>query len=272
MLTYFKRYEILACVLAVAVPLVVVNVWSLATGQAMGFTAAGAAVSIVLLLGGLFVFTRLFAGMAQNKAEALVSLYNDGCDARAFAEGGGKIAASASTPLNELSAWYLSFYANALIDLGQRNEAAKIGLMLQESVQDAPDDATRLALYADLVPLVGALFGPQKVSELSNEALMLNVDAADEVAAQRRSYLEWARAVACAKLSRDTDSLLANYRVIWGNADQCMRLRVEYAVQEGKLHEALGNTEAARGCMRFAADNGKDLPAAIEARAFFGEK
>ena len=272
MLTYFKRYEILACVAAVAVPLVVVNAWSLVTGQAMGFTAAGAAVSVVLLLGGLFVFTRLFAGMAQNKAEALVSLYNDGCDAKAFVEGGEKIAASASTPLNELSAWYLSFYANALIDLGKRNEAAKIGLMLQESVQDAPDDATRLALYADLVPLVGALFGPQKVSELANEALMLPADAADEVAAQRRSYLEWARAVANAKLTHGTDSLLANYRVIWNNPEQCMRLRVEYAHHEGKLHEALGNAEAARGCMRFAADNGKDLPAAQEARAFFGEK
>lgn len=272
MLTYFKRYEILACVASVAVPLVVVNVWSLAAGQAIGFTAAGAAVSVVLLLGGLFVFTRLFSGMAQNKAESLVSLYNDGCDAKGFVEGGEKIAASASAPLNELSAWYLSFYANALIDLGRRGEAAKIGLLLQESVQDAPNDATRLALYADLVPLVGALFGPKKVSELANEALALRVDEADEVASQRRSYLEWACAVADARLSHNTDSLLANYRIIWSNADQCMRLRVEYAAREGKLHESLGHVEAARGCMRFAADNGRDLPAAIEARAFFGEK
>ena len=272
MLTYFKRYEVLACVVSVAVPLVVVNAWSLVSGQAMGFTAAGAAVSVLLLFGGLFFFTRLFSGMAQSKAESLVSLYNDGCDAKAFVDDGKKIAASASAPLNELSAWYLSFYANALIDLRQREEAAEIGLLLQESVQDAPDDATRLALYADLVPLVGALFGPKKVSELANEALALRVDQADEVAAQRRSYLEWARAVADAQLGNDMDSLLANYRIIWGNAEQCMRLRVEYAAREGKLHEALGHAEAAHGCMRFAADNGRDLPAAIEARAFFGEE
>lgn len=271
MLTYFKRYEIAACVVSVAIPLVVVNVWSLIAGEAMGFTAAGAVVSVVLLLGGLFVFTRVFANLAQSKAEKLVSLYNDGCDAVSFVEQGAKIAASASAPLNELSAWYLSFYAPALIDVGRRDEAAKLGLLLQESVADAPDDATRLALYADLVPLVSALFGPAKVSALADEGLRLSAAAADEVSAQRKSYLEWARAVADAKLSNNTDALLANYRIIWGNVDQCMRLRVEYAQAEGALREKLGHAEAARGCMRFAADNGKSLPAAIEARSYFGE-
>ena len=55
MFTYFKRYEIAACVIAVAIPLVVTFIWSTIEGRAMGFTAAGAGVSVVLLLAGLFV-------------------------------------------------------------------------------------------------------------------------------------------------------------------------------------------------------------------------
>lgn len=271
MLTYFKRYEIAACAFAVAIPLIVSGAWSAITGRAMLFTAAGAVVCVVLLLAGLFVFTRLFAGLAQRKTESLVSLYNDGCDAKAFADEGRAIAESAEGPLNEMSAWYLSFYANALIDVGKRDAAAKIALLLQDSVKDAPDNAARLALYADLVPITDAFFGPEQVRALADEALALPVQGADAVAEQRENYLGWARATADAKLRGDMASLLANYRVIWSNVDQCMRLRVEYAEREGRLHLTLGNDEAARGCMRFAAENGRDLPAARRARAYFGE-
>ena len=98
MLTYFKRYEIAACAIAVAIPLVVVFIWSTIEGRAMGFTAAGAGVSVVLLLAGLFVFTRVFARAAQAKLEKLVSLYNDDCDVAAFLEGSSKIAESAEPP------------------------------------------------------------------------------------------------------------------------------------------------------------------------------
>ena len=165
-LTYFKRYEIAACAIAVAIPLVVVFIWSTIEGRAMGFTAAGAGVSVVLLLAGLFVFTRVFARAAQAKLEKLVSLYNDDCDVAAFLEGSSKIAESAEPPLGELPAWFLSFYACALINVDRKSEAAKFGLMIQDSVKDAPTDEAKIALYADLVPLVKSLFDNNRVIAL----------------------------------------------------------------------------------------------------------
>lgn len=218
MFTYFKRYEIAACVIAVAIPLVVAFIWSTIEGRAMGFTAAGAGVSVVLLLAGLFVFTRVFARAAQAKLEKLVSLYNDDCDVAAFLEGSSKI-----------------------------------------------------ALYADLVPLVKSLFDNNRVIALIDEALSLPNLGDDVITQQRRAYLSWSREVAQAELAHDESKLIGLYRSIWDNHDQCTRLRVVYAAKEGELHAAAGNRDAAAGCMRFAADNGKDLPAARTARAFFGE-
>ena len=142
-LPYFKRYEIAACAIAVAIPLVVVFIWSAIEGRAMGFTAAGAGTSVVLLLAGLFIFTRVFARAAQAKLEKLVSLYNDDCDAMAFLEGSSKIAESAEPPLGELPAWFLSFYACALINVDRKSDAAKFGLMIQDSVKDAPTDEAK---------------------------------------------------------------------------------------------------------------------------------
>ena len=270
-LTYFKRYEIAACAIAVAIPLVVVFIWSNIEGRAMGFTAAGAGVSVVLLLAGMFVFTRLFARAGQTKLEKLVSLYNDDCDIDSFLEGSRAIANSAEPPLGELPAWFVSFYACALINAGRTSEAASFGLMIQDSVKDAPTDEAKLALYADLIPLVASLFDNERVIALANEALALPNLGDDPVTQQRRSYLAWSRDVACAEIAHDDAKLMGLYRSIWGNHEQCMRLRVVYACKEGELHAAAGNRDAAAGCMRFAAENGKDLPSARAARAFFGE-
>lgn len=270
-LTYFKRYEIAACAIAVAIPLVVVFIWSTIEGRAMGFTAAGAGVSVVLLLAGLFVFTRVFARAAQAKLEKLVSLYNDDCDVAAFLEGSSKIAESAEPPLGELPAWFLSFYACALINVDRKREAAKFGLMIQDSVKDAPTDEAKIALYADLVPLVKSLFDNYRVIALIDEALSLPNLGDDIITQQRRAFLSWSREVAQAELAHDESKLIGLYRSVWGNHDQCTRLRVVYAAKEGELHAAAGNRDAAAGCMRFAADNGKDLLAARTARAFFGE-
>lgn len=270
-LTYFKRYEIAACAIAVAIPLVVVFIWSTIEGRAMGFTAAGAGVSVVLLLAGLFVFTRVFARAAQAKLEKLVSLYNDDCDVAAFLEGSSKIAESAEPPLGELPAWFLSFYACALINVDRKSEAAKFGLMIQDSVKDTPTDEAKIALYADLVPLVKSLFDNNRVIALIDEALSLPNLGDDIITQQRRAYLSWSREVAQAELAHDESKLIGLYRSIWDNHDQCTRLRVLYAAKEGELHAAAGNRDAAAGCMRFVADNGKDLPAAQTARAFFGE-
>ena len=271
MLTYFKRYEIAACAIAVAIPLAVVFVWSNIEGRAMGFTAAGAGTSVVLLLAGLFIFTRLFARAAQSKLESLVSLYNDDCNVDAFLAGSSKIAQSAEPPLGELPAWFLSFYACALINDGKNSEAAKIGLMIQDSVKTAPTDEIKLALYADLVPLVKSLFDNDRVIALIDEALSLPNLEDDFITKQRRAYLSWSREVAEAERAGDSPKLIGLYRSIWDNHDQCLRLRVVYASKEGELHAAAGNRDAAAGCMRFAADNGKNLPAARTARAFFGE-
>ena len=270
-LTYFKRYEIAACAIAVAIPLVVVFIWSTIEGRAMGFTAAGAGVSVVLLLAGLFVFTRVFARAAQAKLESSSPSTTMTAMLRPSSGARRKSRNPPSRPWGKLPAWFLSFYACALINVDRKSEAAKFGLMIQDSVKDAPTDEAKIALYADLVPLVKSLFDNNRVIALIDEALSLPNLGDDVITRQRCAFLSWSREVAQAELAHDESKLIGLYRSIWGNHDQCTRLRVVYAAKEGELHAAAGNRDAAAGCMRFAADNGKDLPAARTARAFFGE-
>ena len=116
-----------------------------------------------------------------------------------------------------------------------------------------------------------SLFDNNRVIALIDEALSLPNLGDDVITRQRCAYLSWSREVAQAELDHDESKLIGLYRSIWDNNDQCTRLRVVYAAKEGELHAAAGNRDAAAGCMRFAADNGKDLPAARTARAFFGE-
>lgn len=211
----------------------------------------------------------MFARAAQAKLEKLVSLYNDDCDVAAFLEGSSKIAESAEPPLGELPAWFLSFYACALINVDRKSEAAKFGLMIQDSVKDTPTDEAKIALYADLVPLVNSLFDNNRVIALIDEALSLPNLGDDIITQQRRAYLSWSREVAQAELAHDESKLIGLYRSIWGNHDQCTRLRVVYAAKEGELHAAAGNRDAAAAAALRRRPMARISPQREPARAFF---
>ena len=74
-LTYFKRYEIAACAIAVAIPLVVVFIWSNIEGRAMGFTAAGAGVSVGAAVGeGLGAGVSVGAGVGDGEGVGVTLL------------------------------------------------------------------------------------------------------------------------------------------------------------------------------------------------------
>lgn len=267
MLNYFKGQTILMCAAAVAIPLVVMFVWSVAAGQAMGFTIQGTVVSIVLLLGSMFVLANVFERRALSKAERWVSLYNDGCRLVDFLEQGKKLADSvlSSGAANEQGAWYLSTYALALADAGRKSEAAQAGLFLQRAVRDARKPSAKSAIMTDLEPLVERLFGCERALALIDEALAEPPAAGDGQDHLRRGFLLWARDVAQAEVSGNDEALLARCREVRLGSLYGMRMRVEFALREADIHRRLGNAPQEAECLRFAVENGGDLPAARRA-------
>ena len=117
-----------------------------------------------------------------------------------------------------------------------------------------------------------SLFDNNRVIALIDEALSLPNLGDDVITRQRCAFLSWSREVAQAELAHDESKLIGLYRSIWGNHDQCTRLRVVYAAKEGELHAAAGD----RRCGQQAAcasppTMARIFPAARTARAFFGE-
>ena len=114
-----------------------------------------------------------------------------------------------------------------------------------------------------------SLFDNNRVFALIDEALSL-ANLGMMLSRSSAAPISWSREVAQAELAHDDSKLIGLYRSIWGNLDQCTRLRVVYAAKEGELHAAAGNRDAAAGCMRFAADNGKGPPCSANSRFFGG--
>ena len=100
--------------------------------------------------------------MADSYAERVLSLYNDSCDPQAFVEQGRAIAERIRPPYEENGSWFLSFYALALDDIGQRDEAVRIGQTMLSSARRAEDPAQKVSLLVNMDPLISRLFGAQQ--------------------------------------------------------------------------------------------------------------
>ena len=270
MIGFYRRYVIIACVVAGCIAVGTMTVWTLVAGYNVSGTIPGLIVSLVVLFVSLGVMVRIMARKADQKTAEYISLYNDQCDPEAFLAAGQDLADVITVPFNEPGSWFMSYYAQASLDAGQTERAKNIEESLYHSIDQANIPLIQAAIIANLVPLAEKVVGYADTLPLLERGISLIADDQDPQSVTRRQYLESQRAFVEAQINHDEESLLRLFNQTVPNDLIPMRIRVEYAWQEARIHYAQGDQDAELRCLQFVADHGNRLALTQQARQRLG--
>lgn len=266
MLPFYRKYVIAVCASAVVVSIVVSTIWAFVTGRVMASTIEGLLISLALFFGTLAVAGRIFNNKATEETERLFALYNDRCDPEAFVNEAADLARTAREARGELSSWVMSYYAQALLDVGKPEGARAIEAEQVGSVDALKKTADQAAVVVNMVPLAMKLDEPPVVMALIDHGIELIGDAEDFASTERRTYLQGQREIMEARLAGDNERLVGLYERIRTSAAGPLRVRVERAWDEAQLHFRAGDVERERACLQFVADKGNKLALVKPAR------
>lgn len=261
MLPYFRNYAFIAYILGVATPVILVTALSWIFGFYIVSTLPGLLAAIILMAVSLLTAKKVVTAKADRKADEMISLYNDACDPAAFVEAARGVAREIRPPYDGTGSWFLSFYALALDDLGQRGDAARIGQAMLSSAQMATDPQTKVAILVNIEPLVQRLFGVTQALEVVDQAQEALAGSGDPDDASRMNFLDWERGILEAIRDGDDETLVQRFSSIRASASYPMRIRVSDALLEASVHKSRGDSAAERDCLLFVIQNGNRLPA-----------
>lgn len=259
MLPYFKKYTIICCAVAVIASVVVSTIWPLATGQIMAASLPGLLLLIAVFFGTLLISYRFFSARADAETERLFALYNDQCDPAAFVEQGSAVAQVAEQQATEMSSWYMSYYAQALLDLGEAGRARDIMTRQLEGVEKVKGQAQKAAIVVNMVPLACKLDAGEDALRLIDQGLELIGEAQDMPSTQRRIYLQSQHELVSARAEADPTHLVGLCAAVRMSDEQPMRLRVERAWDEARVRYRSGDVARERECLQFIVQHGNKL-------------
>ncbi|WP_165055992.1 MULTISPECIES: hypothetical protein [unclassified Adlercreutzia] len=266
MLPYFKRYVIICCVAAAAVPLIASTIWPLLTGQIMAASLPGLITLLVLFFGTMAAMQRVMGMKAQVETERLFALYNEQCDPDALIDQGAPVAALVEPQCGELPSWFMSYYAQALLDAGQVERAQAVKATQLGGVASLKKPEARAAVVVNMVPLALKLDEPVDALGLIEQGEGLLEGLADDASAQRRAYLASQRELVSARCAEDPQGLLDLCEQVRANAEHPLRLRVERAWDEAQACYRLGDAARERACLEFVVEHGNKLALVTPAR------
>lgn len=254
------RYIVIASGLAIVVTAVVQTIYTAATGQAMSSTLPGLAVSCLLFIVVMLATYVYFGRRNGANVDALVSLYDDGCDPRAFVDGSAGYVEKMTVPYDAEASWFMSYYAQALLDLGEAKQAQQIEQSMYDSIRSAGLVETQAKIIVNLVPLVVKVLGPADAVPVIQKGLdLLESGQCGADAAEFEAYLVNQLALARAAASQDDVLLERFYFSTRRNEVLPLRIRVEQAWEEAKIHYRKGETAKEAECLEFVVQNGNKL-------------
>lgn len=266
MLPYFKRYTIYVCIIAVALPVVVSTVWPLLTGHIMASSILGLVLLFALFVAGLLLGYRIFGNKADKTAEMHLDRYNDDCDPEALVNGGAEIAGAIAFPCIPAGAWYMGYYAQALLDMGRVEEAREIEEGIASSVPAVKKDAMKVGIIVNLLPLKEKIHGTEAAIQLVDEGLAICSQSTGAVT-QEEEFLKSQKTILEARMSGDARKVSQLDEKIRSNAQYPMRIRVEYAWDAASAEYKLGNASEEKTALEFVADHGNKLALVAKAKA-----
>lgn len=267
MLPFYRRYVIAVCASAVVVSIVVSTIWAFVTGRVMASTIEGLLISLAVFFATLAISGRIFNNKATEETERLFALYNDRCDPEAFVNEAADLARAARETRGELSSWVMSYYAQALLDVGKPDAARAILSEQVQSVDALKKTSDQAAVVVNMVPLAMKLEEPPVVMALIDHGIELLADAADYASTERRTYLQGQREIMEARLAGDNERLVGLYERIRTSAAGPLRVRVERAWDEAQIHFRTGDAACERTCLAFVVEKGNKLALVAPARA-----
>lgn len=275
MLQYFKKYRTISMVLGSVIPVLIMVIWLVITKDSPVRSVMTAVVTFI----GITILTTMavqsiVGKKVEQETDRMLSLYNNECDPYAFVEAATEIASGMHAPFNDVTSWFLSFYALALLDCGRVDDAAEIGREMQESLQSAQNQGLKVILATNIEPLVLRLFGAEGALQLV-ESVLPDAESLAQSGNQKQQalfsshqiFLESEHKTLQYMVDNDQYHLLEQFTAIFRNERYPMRLRAMNAKMAADLCNALGQRDAEIECLRFAADNGGRLPFVEEAAA-----
>lgn len=267
MLPYFKKYVIWCCVIAVAVPVVTSTVYVVVTGEMIATTLPGLLFMLVLLFGSMMAAQSFFGRKADERTEAMLALYNEQCDPAAFAQQASDVVVNMREPYDVMASWFLTYYAQALLDEGKTDQAKAIEAAMLRSVDAAKNDFVRLGVMMNAVPLVTKTQGPRAALDLVERGLSLVPSLQQGPrTADPLTFLNDQKMLLEAAVAHDDAALRSLYARVHDDAGLPMRIRVESAWKEAQACHGLGDVLCERACLDFVAANGRDLALVAPAR------
>lgn len=266
MIPFFKRYSIYVCIIAVALPVIYSTIYPMITGQIAASSLGSTVVMFLLFVMGLLLGFGIFERKAQAKADEWVALYNDDCDPEAFMSKGGAIAENMKPPYGQVASWYMSYFAQAKLDVGDVQDAKEILVGMAKSVEASKKPMEKLAIVVNAIPLAEKIEGPSKAGALISEGFTLCDQCRASDAAQYREFLESQKAIMEARSSGDDERIASLDDGVWQSSRYPKRIRVEYAWDAASADYKLGRADAEKKALAYVADNGGTLVLTAKAK------
>ena len=266
MFAYYKRYAIISCVVAVAVPLAVSTAYAAVTGKIMAASLDGLIVLLLLLFGTMVLMQGVFARRVDGRTAQLLALYNDDCDPEAFVEQGRAVADAITEPYDVTGSWFMTYYGQALLDAGKADQARKVAEALRESVAAARKPQAKVGIIANAVPLVAKVDGPKAALDLVGEGLELAGGQDADPADSRVVFLRGQQRLRQAEAADDDAELRSFYEKSVADAAVPERLRVESAWKLARLAFRSDDAATERRMLRYVVGHGGKLALVAPAR------
>lgn len=259
MVIYFKKYTIAICAIAILLPVIASTLWPLFFGQLMAASAIGLFLMIGLFVAGLFVGYLVFEKKAESLAEGYIAKYNEKCDPNAFLSEGKALAEAIKYPYNALAAWYMSYYAQALLDTGDADAAKEIYGNISKSIEANKRGVDKIGIIANLIPLDEKIDSPGSTIKLIDQGLKICKSNNASTIKPFEDFFDSQKKIAIAKLTNNERLIASLSEKIRSSAQYPMRIRVEYAWTEASACYRLGDRSEERRLLQYVVKNGNKL-------------
>lgn len=266
MLPYFKRYSIYVCVIAVAPPLIYSTAYPLLTGNLAASSLGGTVVMFILFVAGLLIGFGVFERRAQAKADAWVALYNDDCDPEGFVREGAPLASAIKEPYNQTASWYMGYYAQAQLDLGNVQDAKEVLSAMADGVSKAKKPFDKVGIMVNMVPLAEKLEGVSYAFALAGEGIAACDACRASDVGQYREFLVMQQTIFEARMSSDAEMMLKLDDSVWQSSRFPKRIRVEYAWDAASVNFRELLPESEKRALEYVVANGGKLALVVKAK------
>lgn len=257
MLKYIRKYTLLSYAFTLISTLILSAIFSIVAGQNVLSMPFGAIIVMALFMLSAFVVFRFTAKAADNKAKALVSLFDDHCDPARLLEEGKSIVVRIKPPCNEWGCWFLGYYSLALLDQGEEEGARLCVDIMRQSIQASSSPEDSFAMYLSLYPPVKALYG----SEMAKKGLQEAESLLSQMNKQPEGveFIVWATCLETAQDAADPETLAELYTQIFAQEGQPMRMRVWAAYEAAQVYVDMEELDKRKACLEFVIEQGNKL-------------